>query len=169
MSDAMIARGSERSSSANVHNLLRHHHGTDLKKSQSRPGWLISTFLNGHCEFNLDVGAEFVLRRFEQRFDQMVDRELLQHQQGSEVEDARTTRAQTGYHAIASRVKGRSQKAEHIIGLGLLQARCHQVLSLADRIVRRRLAHVDRPEFRLRTAEQFLHRAKRGWLFRVSG
>ena len=54
----------------NVHDLLGYDHGTDLQKSQSRPGWFVSTFLDGHCEFNLHVGAECVLRGLEQRFDQ---------------------------------------------------------------------------------------------------
>ena len=77
-------------------------------------------------------------------------------------------RAQAGDYAIARRVKGRSQEAERVVSLGLLQARCHQVLSLADGIVRGRLAHVDRPELGLRAAKHFLHRAKRWRFFGIS-
>src|ERR1039458_2532368 len=125
--------------------------------------------MDGHGEFNLDIGADCLLGCFEQRSNQGVERKLLPYQQGSEIEDAGSARAQTGDYTIARRIKRRSQRAQHGISLGILQTGSHQVLSLADRIVGGRLAHVDCPELRLCAAEQFLHRAKRWRLFRVGG
>ena len=152
------------------HALFGHDHGTDLKKSQPRPRRFISTLPGWSLQIQSrrwrPVASSAALSSV---LISSVERKLLPHQQRSEVEDTGTIRAQAGNNAIARRVKGRRQKAQHAISLGIFQTSFHQVLGLADRIVRGRLAHVDGPEVRLRAAQHFRHRTKRWRLFRVGG
>ena len=81
---------------------------------------------------------------------------------GAKSSDPRSAAADARDEAVESGVVGRGDVPQRAVVLGVGEARLHQVLGLGDRIVGRRLAHVDGPELRLGLLQQLADGAEGG-------
>ena len=114
-----------------------------------------STYFRGAKSYRLTVDAGRLLAGGQERLHGAVQRILVVDEQRSEGQDARAVHSGSRHEPVRGGVPGGSGEEKRSVRLGLHERRFHEVLGLANGVVRRGLPHVHGPELGLRALEEF--------------
>ena len=136
------------------------HHRAHLEEIELHRQAALGVEISG--DFDLDLGARHLARQLYQPRHHLVEGDGPRAQQRREGQDARSVATEAGLQPVRAGVVGGGQELEGSVALRVADCRTHQALGLAGRVVRRQLAHVDRPEIGLGVLEEIAHALERG-------
>ena len=118
-----------------LHHRVRNGHRPDLQEAELHVAVVLVG--EGQGELDLDRRAELLLARPQERTEQAVERELLQHEQRREIQHARSRDPHAHRQPVGRGVVGRGHVTQALVFLGQGKAALHQVLGFRQRVVRR--------------------------------